>query len=142
MEVAEVRRRLRGAIDAARKTARERRARADLAAHDYERFLAERAVPVFQTFASALVAEGFRFAVFTPADSVRLASESVADDFIELALDATFDPPAVVGRISRGRGRRRVTSEHAIREGVPVSELGEEDVLAFLAAEIGPFVER
>ena len=142
MEVAEVRRRVRGAIEAARKAARERRARADLAARDYERFLAERAVPVFQTFAAALIAEGYRFAVFTPADSVRLAAESTADDFIELALDATFDPPAVVGRISRGRGRRKVTSERAIKEGAPLSELGEEDVLAFLAAEIGPFVER
>jgi hypothetical protein len=142
MEVSDVRRRLRGAIDAARKAAQERRSRTDQAARDYEAFLRDRAVPVFHTFASALAAEGYRFKVFTPADSVRLASESAGDDFIELSLDPLSDPPAVVGRSSRGRGRRTVTSERPVRDGAAVGELTDDDVLSFLIAEIPPFVER
>lgn len=142
MEVSDVRRRVRGAIDAARRTAQERRARADEAARDYEPFLRDRAVPLFHTIASALVAEGHRFKVFTPADAVRLASESSGEDFIELALDTSSDPPVVLGRSSRGRGRRVVTSERPVKEGVSIAELTEEDVLAFVLAEISPFVER
>src|SRR5688572_3338942 len=122
MEVSEVRRRLRAAIDSARRNAQERRGRSDQAAREYTEFLAERAGPVFQTVASALVAEGHRFKVFTPADSIRLASESSAEDFIELWLDSTVDPPAVMGRISRGRGRRLVTSERAVKDDVPIEQ--------------------
>ena len=142
MEVSDVRRRLRGAIESARKTAQERRSRIDQASRDYEVFLREVAGPLFHTFASALAAEGFRFKVFTPADGVRLASESSGDDFIELTLDPSSDPPTVVGRSSRGRGRRTVTSERPVREGADVGGLTEEDVLSFLIAEIPPFVER
>ena len=142
MEVSEVRRRLRAAIDSARRSAQERRARSDQAARDYDLFLRERAVPLFHTFASALVAEGHRFKVFTPADAVRLASESGGEDFIELTLDTSADPPLVLGRTSRGRGRRLLTSERPIKDRTEVAELTEEDVLDFLVSEIGPFVER
>lgn len=142
MEVAEVRRRVRGAIEAARRAAQERRARADRAARDYEAFLRGVAVPVFQLVASALAAEGFRFTVFTPAESVRLASESSPQDFVELALDGDADPPVVIGRTSRGRGRRLVTAERPVRESAAIAELTDDDVLAFLTREIVPFVER
>jgi len=142
MEVPEVRRRLRAAIESARKRSQERRARTDEAARDYDQFLRERAIPVFHTFASALIAEGYRFKVFTPADSVRLASESSGDDYIELTLDPASDPPVVIGRTSRGRGRRLVESERPLTEHSSISALTDEDVLAFLANEIGPFVER
>jgi len=142
MEVSEVRRRLRGAIDAARKAAQERRVRSDQAARDYQQFLAERAVPVFQTFASALAAEGHRFKVFTPSEAVRLAADASGEDYIELTLDATSDPPVVMGRVSRGRGRRLITSERPVRGDASIAELTDEDVLAFLVSEIGPFVER
>jgi hypothetical protein len=141
MDVPEVRRRVRGAIASARSAAQERRARVDVAARDYETFLVERAVPVFHTFASALVAEGHRFKVFTPAGSVRLASEGGTEDFIELALDSTGDRPEVMGRSNRGRGRRQVTSERPIKEGAEVASLTDEDVLNFLAEEIGRLVE-
>jgi hypothetical protein len=142
MEVSEVRRRLRGAIASARKAAQDRRTRADEAAREYEVFLRDIAAPLFQTFAAALAAEGFRFKVFTPAGGVRLASDSSGEDFIELALDPDSDPPSVAGRTSRGRGRRHVTSERPVREGAAVSEITEEDLLSFLVAEIPPFVER
>lgn len=142
MEVPDVRRRVRAAIESARRAAQERRARSSAAAVAYESFLRETAVPVFQVVASALVAEGYRFKVFTPAESVRLASESSPEDFIEAAYDPAADPPTVVGRTSRGRGRRGVTSERPIKEGVAIDALGQEDVLEFLIAEIVPFVER
>lgn len=142
IEIADVRRRVRGAIESARRAAQERRARTDQAAREYEEFLRDRAVPVFHAFASALVAEGHRFKVFTPAGAVRLASEASAEDFIEIVLDTASDPPAVTGRVSRGRGRRLVATERPITEGVPIAELTEEDVLSFLVSEIAPFVER
>jgi hypothetical protein len=140
MDVPEVRRRLRAAIVAARAEAQERRARVDAASRDYESFLAERAVPLFHTFASALVAEGMRFKVFTPAGSVRLAAEGAGEDYIELALDTTGDRPHVIGRSSRGRGRRLVTSERAVKEGADVASLTEDDVMDYLIGEIGPFI--
>ena len=142
MEVSEVRRRVRAAIDSARRQAQERRVRTDRAALEYQDFLRERAVPLFQTVASALAAEGYRFKVFTPADSVRLASDANGTDFVELALDTTSDPPAVLGRSSRGRGSRLVASERPIRENVAIAELSEEDVMAFLTEAIPGLVER
>ena len=108
MEVSDIRRRVRAAIESARREARERRVRADRAALEYQDFLRDRAVPLFQTVAAALVAESYRFKVFTPADSVRLASETTTTDFIELLLDPAADPPTVIGRTSRGRGSRLV----------------------------------
>jgi hypothetical protein len=142
IEIAEIRRRVRGAIESARRRAQERRGRADQASRDYEAFLRDRAVPVFHAFASALVAEGHRFKVFSPAAAVRLASEASAEDFIEIVLDTGSDPPAAIGRVSRGRGRRLVTSERPISEGASIAGLSEEDVLSFLVSEIEPFVER
>lgn len=142
MDIPEVRRRLRGAMEAARREAAERRARSDAAVRDYEQFLEGRAVPVFQTVAAALKGEGLHFKVFTPAGSVRLASESAKDDFIELTLDTGADPPEAVGRISRGRGRRMISAERPVRDGASIADLTEEDVLSFLVREIVPFVER
>ena len=142
MEVSEIRRRVRAAIESARREARDRRVRGDRAALEYQDFLRDRAVPLFQTVASALVAEGYRFKVFTPADSVRLASESSGNDFIELSLDATADPPTVIGRTSRGRGSRLVDRERPITEGKGIADLSDQDVLAFLVDEIAGLVER
>jgi hypothetical protein len=142
MEVSEVRRRLRAAIERAKQVAAERRARNDAAAREYEVFLAERATPVFHQFAGALTAEGKAYKVFTPAGSIRLSADRSPDEFIELVLDDSSDPPAVVGRTARGRGRRMVSTERAIGAAAPVADLTEEDVLTFLLEEIVPFVER
>lgn len=142
MEIPEVRRRLRGAIEQARKSAQERRQRSDQAAQAYDEFLEQRAVPVFHVVAAALTAEGHPFKVFTPAGAVRLAAQGTADDFIEVVLDATADPPAVMGRSSRGRGRRNVSTERPLKKGVPVPSLSDEDVLEFILAEIPAFVTR
>ena len=132
MEVSEVRRRLRAAVEKAKHAAAERRARTDAAAREYEVFLAERATPVVHQFATALSGEGHAFKVFTPAGSIRLAAERSPEEFIELVLDDSSDPPAVLGRTTRGRGRRMVSTERAVGGGAPVADLTEEDVLAFL----------
>jgi hypothetical protein len=141
MEIPEVRRRLRAVIEEARQHAAARRERSAAATRDYEAFL-ERAIPTFHTFAAALVAEGYRFKVFTPAGSVRLASERGGEDFIEILLDAGVDPPRVTGHTSRGRGSRSISTERPVRAGTAPADLTEEDVLAFLVEEIAPFVER
>jgi len=142
VEISEVRRRLRAALEKARRESAERRARVDAAAHDYEAFLSERASPVFHQFAAALNAEGQKFKVFTPASSIRLAAERSPDEFIEVSLDDSSDPPAVIGRTTRGRGRRMVSSERALKDGTAIADLTDEDVLAFLLAEITRLVER
>ena len=142
MEVSEVRRRLLAALEKARQAAAERRARTDAAARDYDAFLGQRAAPIFHQVAAALNAEGHAFTLFTPAASIRLASERSPEKFIELVLDDTSDPPAVVGRTTRGRGRRMISSERVIGGGAPVADLTEEDVLAFLLEEIVELLER
>lgn len=142
MDVSEIRRRLRASIEAAKRDAQERRVRSDKASRAYDQFLSEHAVPLFQTVASALVAEGHRYKTFTPVGSVRLVSESSGEDYIEIALDTTADPPVVIGRTSRGRGRRATASEYPIKEDVPIEDLTDEDVLAFLLRELTPFLAR
>jgi hypothetical protein len=142
MEVSDLRRRLRGAVEKARQEAAERRVRSDKAAKDYEKFLQERAVPVFHQFAAALSGEGHPFKVFTPAGAVRLAAERSQDEFIELALDTQADPPEVVATIGRGRGRRMVTSERALRPRTEITDLTDEHVLEFLLDEAPALLHR
>ena len=48
----------------------------------------------------------------------------------------------VIGRTSRGRGRRVNTAERPVKESVPIDQLTEEDVLDFLVTELAPFLER
>jgi hypothetical protein len=141
MEISEVRRRLRAALDDARRRAGERRALSDAAVGDYEAFLANRAVPVFRQVALALGSEGRPFAVHTPAGSVRLASERSAEDFVEVVLDDTGDRPVVLGRASRGRGRRQVSTERPLRDDVPIADLSDEDVLTFVLESVVPMVQ-
>ncbi len=142
IEVSEIRRRLRQRLEQVKRENAERRMRADAASRAYETFIAETATPVFRMFASALRAEGYPFAVFTPAGGLRLMSERSSDDFIELFLDAEADPPVVAARVNRGRGRRLVTAEHPLREDAKVEQLTDEDVAEFLLRELVPFLER
>ena len=142
IETSELRRRLRSAIEQAKANAAARRARSAAAADDYEKFLSTIAIPVVQQFANVLSAEGRHFKVATPTGSVRLTSAAASEDYIEIVLDTLEDPPEVVGRTSRGRGRRMISTERPVRERTAVAELNEEDVLAFLLTEIVPFVAR
>jgi hypothetical protein len=142
MEVSDVRRRIRAAIEAARARAAERRARTDEASRAYDVFLETVAVPAFHTVVNALAGEGYRFKVITPGRAVRMTQERSPEDFIELALDTERDVPAVVIISSRGRGRRLVSKERLVREDLPIADLAEEDVVAALLEELLPFIER
>lgn len=140
--ISEVRKRLRGVIDSARREATERRKRAATSEGDYQRFLDDIAVPIFRMFAGALRAEGYPFNLETPAGMVRLASEKSSDDYLEIALDTSHDVPVVVGRSSHRLGRRLTESERPVRQEAVVSELTEEDLVEFLLRELKPLVEK
>ena len=139
MEISLVRRRLTETIDRAKKQAAERRGRTDQASREFELFLQKIAVPLFRQVANALKADGYTFTVFTPSGSVRLMSDRAAEDFIEVTLDTSDDPPRVMGQTSHNRGRRVIDSERAI--GTP-DAMTEEDLLEFLLKELEAFVER
>jgi len=136
MDVPEVRRRVRAAIERDRRDSASRRERVDAATREFGDFLSARAVPLFHQLASALIAEGHRYKVFTPASSVRLVSERTAEDYVELLLDTTIDPPVVLGRTSKGRGRNAITHERAVREGAGVLDITDEDVADFVLGEL------
>jgi hypothetical protein len=80
--------------------------------------------------------------VFTPAGSVRLASERSPDDYVELTLDASEDPPVVLGRTSLSRGRRAVTKERPVRNGAAPDTITDEDVADFVLSEVTALIER
>lgn len=139
MEISLVRRRLTETIERAKKQAAERRGRTDQASREFEVFLQKIAVPLFRQVANALKVDGYTFTVFTPSGSVRLMSDRAAEDYIEVTLDTSDDPPRVMGQTSRNRGRRVIDAERAI--GTP-DTMTEEDVLEFLLKELEAFVDR
>jgi hypothetical protein len=142
MEISDIRRRYRSALEQARKASAERRARADSANTAYSAFLRDVAIPVFRMFANIAKAEGQPFTIFTPAGGVRLVSERNADDFIEIVLDASVDPPEAIARVSRRRGGDVLTTEAPVRKEAPILGITDEDVLSLLLREIGTLVER
>jgi hypothetical protein len=141
MEISDIKRRVLDTIASARTSAAERRARGDQAAREYDVFLERVAIPLFRQLANVLRTEGYQFTVFTPGGSVRLMSDRAAEDYVELTLDTGGEQPRVVGHTSRARGRRVMESERPIAERTP-ADLTEEDVMAFVLKELGPFVER
>lgn len=142
MEISDVRKRVLETIDRAKRSAAERRARADDAARDYEVFLEQVAVPLFRQVANVLRAHGHSFNVFTPGGSVRLMSDRSSEDYVELLLDAAGDPPHVVIHASRARGRRVVESERPLAASISITDLTEDDVLTNVLKELEPFVEK
>jgi hypothetical protein len=142
IEISEMRKRLRAAIDQSRRAAAARRAEMDEAAAAYETFLTTKAEPLVQMLANALRAEGYPFTVFTPRGGLRLASGRSAEDFIEFALDTTARHPTALLRVNRGRGRRVMQHERPIRGEERIEQLTEEDLIKALLEEISPFVER
>ncbi len=142
IKVSDVRRRLLLTMAQVRAAAGARRDRTREAAERYAQFLERVGIPVFRMVAHALRAEGYPFELSTPEGTVRLSSERSRQDFFELALDVEADPPVVLGRACHGRGGRVVAVERPVREGVGIADLTDEDVLEFVLAEAGPFVER
>ena len=142
MEVSDVRRRLRSAMEDAKRRAAERRLQVDEASRAWGEALNDTVVPAFHTMAQALAAEGHRFKVETPAGAARLSLERTAEEFVELALDTDGDEPALFLRSTRGRGRRIISSERVVREGAAVAQLSQDDVVTLLLEELVPFIER
>jgi len=142
VEVADVRRRLRAAIEETRRLADTRRAKKDSASREWERVLADVAVPACHQIAQALNAEGYRFNVVTPGATVRLVPERGGGEFVELALDTESDEPSVMIRSTRGRGRRTITSERALPERPAVDALTDTAIVTELIEELKPFLQR
>ena len=142
MDTADVRRRVRRTIAEARARAHERRRDVASAEADGNRVLGAVAGPLFRTVASALKAEGYRFAVETPAGAVRLSSVRSSEDVIELLLDTAREPPALVGRTTWVRGRRLLSDERVVAEHPALGDLSAGDLLDFVLASLAPLVER
>jgi hypothetical protein len=143
MDVSELRKRILRAIDEARRDVSARRTVVDAATRAYEQFLVSTAVPMLRQSAIVLKAAGHLFDVHTPANSVRLVAEKSPHTFLELELDTAADDPQVIGRVSLTRGRQGlIVEERPIANGRSVADLTEEDLSAFLVAEIPKLVVK
>ena len=142
MEVSEVRRQLKHAIDRAKARAQQNRQDVAEAERAYAAFLEHVATPTTRMLANALKAEGYPFTVSTPSGGLRLASDRGRDDYIELALDGSGGKPTVVGRVRHTRGSRTLEDERPIRPGAAPQDLTEADVLSFLISALDPWLER
>jgi hypothetical protein len=142
VEVSEVRRQLKHAIDRAKARAQRKRSDAAETERAYATFLEEVATPTTRMLANALKAEGYLFTVSTPSGGLRLAADRGRDDYIELTLDDSGDKPAVVGRVRHTRGSRTLEDERPIKGGAAPQDLTEADVLAFLVEALEPWLER
>ena len=140
MDVAIIRKRLKGEIEAARRGAAERRERAKQATRAYDQFLTEIAIPACRQLATVLRAEGIPFEVQTPSGGVRLVSDRNRDDVISVELDATQDPPAVMLNSTRAWGSRVIQSERAVKERTAIDRLTEDDLFDRLFEELRPWL--
>ena len=138
-DVAVVRKRVRFAIEQARRDQAERRGRVAEARKAYDEFL-DAAIPVFRMFAGILKAEGLPFEVMTPAGGVRLQSERNREDAIEMELDTSADPPQPLVTITRARGSRIIQTDRTIKGSTPLVTLTEDDVIEMLLEEMRPWL--
>ena len=142
MEISEVRKQLKHAMDRARVRAQQQRQHVAEAERAYATFLEEVATPTTRMMASVLKAEGLAFTASTPSGGLRLASDRGRDDYVEFGLDTTAERAVVVGRIRRTRGSRTIEEERPIKAGATPEELSDSDVLAFLVSALEPWLER
>jgi hypothetical protein len=148
MDVSELRKKIlraldEGRVDAVSKRERDasKRVERDEIQRAYDQFLETVAVPLLKQAQGILKAEGQMFTVHAPAGGAKLASDSSTQTFLEFMLDNSGERPSALGRISRERGRQRViVDERPIATGKAVAELTEEDVAAFLVAELPKLV--
>ena len=139
-DVAVVRKRVRAAIEQARRDQAERRGRVAEAQASYNTFLETAAIPAFRMIANVLKSEGLSFEVMTPAGGVRMQSERNREDAIEMELDTTADPPQPLVTITRTRGSRVVQSDRSIKGSNPLVQLTEDDVIEMLLDELRPWL--
>lgn len=139
-DVALVRKRVKTAIEQARRDQAERRERVAEVTRAYDAFIESAAIPVFRMFANILKSEGLHFEVMTPSGAVRLQSERNRDDAIEMELDTTADPPQPLVTTTRVRGRRVIQKERSIKGSNPLVHLTEDDVVEMLLDELRPWL--
>jgi hypothetical protein len=139
-DVAVIRKRVKAAIEQARRDQAERRERVTDAQRHYETFLQTAAVPVFRMIANVMKSEGLNFEVMTPAGGVRLQSERNREDAIEMELDTTADPPQPLVTITRVRGSRVTQRDRSIKGSNPLAQLSEDDVIEMLLEELRPWL--
>ena len=139
-DVAVVRKRVRFAIEQARRDQAERRGRVGEARRVYDEFLTSSAIPVFRMFATILKAEGLAFEVMTPAGGVRLQSDRTREDAIEMELDVTADPPQPLVTVTRVRGSRVIQTDRTVKGSTPLIKLTEDDVIEMLLEELRPWL--
>jgi hypothetical protein len=142
LEMVEVQRRLTHRLAELRRAAAERRGEAARAREAYELVLDAEIAPTVRQLAQVLKAQGYNFSVQTPAGAVRMVTERSADDFLEIALDVTRRPAAVLARVQYTRGRRLLDDERVVAEGEVIGALEAERVLQVLLDLIEPFVEK
>jgi hypothetical protein len=141
LEVAHVRNRLRNAIESAKQRSQARRQQLEEASEAYTAFLTM-ADPVLRQLTSAMRSEGVAFTLFTPEQSLRLASDRSRVDYVELTLDSDTDPPQVMLRTSHARGSRTNEEERPLKAGATPGEISEEELLAALLEALTPWLER
>jgi hypothetical protein len=141
MEPSDIRKRVLRTLEQARRHAAEHRQEGAEATRAFEALLPVVAA-TWRVAANVLKAEGHAFNVHTPAGTLRFASDRSAEDFIELTLDTTRRPVAVVGRTGLARGHRVIDRETVVAQGDQIPALTDEALLQFLLAELEPFVER
>ena len=143
MDTGELRRRILRALEEAKNDAVLRRSEGDAAARAYEGFLANLAVPMLKQTLDVMKAERQTFVLNAPAGSARLVAEASPDTFLEFVLDSSGGRPQVLGRVSRARGRQRVVvDERPVVADKAIADITEEDLAAFLVAEIPKLVSR
>ena len=139
-ELTDLRRRVRQAIQDAKRKGGERRTARDESSKAWATAVAEVVEPEAAVMAAALTGEGLPFRLETPRGTIRLVSERSADDYIEIVLDDSDerDVPEVIGRSVMGRGRQSVT---VIEEplGAP-SDLAPDRITAFFLTAIAPWL--
>ena len=122
--------------------------------------------PLCKRVAAVLAAEGHRFEVSTPVGAVRLSRGATREEFVEIALDTSRNPPALLGRAAwvsgqrvrqvadqrpgrrrRGRaawvwGQRVRQEERVVAEHPDIGRLTAEKLLDYLLAAMVPLMER
>ena len=142
MEVSQVNKRVKNAIEQARARAQARRTAAASAEKAFAVFLETVATPVSRQVVNALKVANISFTLGTPGGGLRLAAERGRDDYIEFVLDASGELPQAAGRVSISRGSRTIDEVVPVKPGSAIEELTDEDVLEFLVAALEPWLER
>ena len=142
MEVSQVNKRVKHAIEQARARAQARRNAAASAEKAFEVFLETVATPVSRQVVNALKVANIAFTLGTPGGGLRLAAERGRDDYVEFVLDASGEVPQAAGRVSISRGSRTIDEVVPVKPGTAIDELTDEDVLEFLVRALAPWLER